>query len=138
KVNIKKKRKRTSGKESEEDSLIKKKKKNQDRPNYFISVPITNPKIIDGVQALQNTIIQTDNRLSKAMIHYCSLHVTLLVMHLSSEEVIDNVLSRTLLYGNTLGYNPQTEKWYCKINLMLVQSESYGLGLGQETGQRVI
>ncbi|XP_020646351.3 A-kinase anchoring protein 7 isoform X3 [Pogona vitticeps] len=92
KVNIKKKRKRTDGKESEEDSRTKKKKKSQDRPNYFISVPITNPKIMDGVQSLQDTIIRGDNRLSKAMVHNGSLHVTLLVMHLPSEAVIDDAV----------------------------------------------
>ncbi|XP_061479832.1 A-kinase anchoring protein 7 isoform X3 [Rhineura floridana] len=92
KPNVKKKRKRTAGRKSEEDNLLKKKKENQDKPNYFISVPITNPKITDGIQLLQNKIIQKDNRLSKAMVHYGSLHVTLLVMHLSSEEAIDNAV----------------------------------------------
>lgn len=46
KPSVKKKRKRIAGKGNEEDNTIKKKKKNQDRPNYFISVPITNPKVI--------------------------------------------------------------------------------------------
>ncbi|KAG8123847.1 hypothetical protein E2320_019144 [Naja naja] len=87
KPSVKKKRKRI-GKGTEEDCTTMKKKKNQDRPNYFISVPIRNPKIIDGIQTLQNTIIQKDNRLSKAMIHYGTFHVTLLVMHLSNEEAI--------------------------------------------------
>ncbi|XP_062980744.1 A-kinase anchoring protein 7 isoform X2 [Elgaria multicarinata webbii] len=96
KSNIKKTRKRTTGRESENDNLIKKKKKNQDHPNYFISVPITNPKITDGIQALQDAIIQKDNRLSKAMVHYGSLHVTLLVMHLSSEAAIDNAVGAFL------------------------------------------
>ncbi|XP_063166163.1 A-kinase anchoring protein 7 isoform X2 [Candoia aspera] len=101
KLSVKKKRKRITGKESEEDNIIKK-KKNQDRPNYFISVPITNPKIIDDIQTLQNTIIQKDNRLSKAMIHYGSFHVTLLVMHLSSEEAISNAVGAFLESGGLI------------------------------------
>ncbi|KAK9411580.1 A-kinase anchor protein 7 isoform gamma [Crotalus adamanteus] len=102
KPSVKKKRKRTAGKGNEEDNTIKKKKKNQDRPNYFISVPITNPKIIDGIQTLQNTIIQKDNRLSKAMIHYGSFHVTLLVMHLSNEEAISNAIGAFLESGGLI------------------------------------
>ncbi|XP_068794418.1 A-kinase anchoring protein 7 isoform X1 [Struthio camelus] len=91
-VNIKKKRKRTTGRENEEDSERKKKKKKQSQPNYFISIPITNPEITSGVQAVQDTIIQKDHRLSKAMVHCGSLHVTLLVMHLSSKEEVSTAV----------------------------------------------
>jgi len=45
-INIKKKRKRTAGREIEEGSERKKKKKKQYQPNYFISLPITNPEVI--------------------------------------------------------------------------------------------
>ncbi|KFO77639.1 A-kinase anchor protein 7 isoform gamma, partial [Cuculus canorus] len=66
----------------------KKKKKKQYQPNYFISLPITNPKITSSIQAVQDAIIQKDQRLSKAMVRSGSLHVTMLVMHLSNEEEI--------------------------------------------------
>uniref|UniRef100_A0A8C5SEF5 A-kinase anchoring protein 7 n=1 Tax=Laticauda laticaudata TaxID=8630 RepID=A0A8C5SEF5_LATLA len=102
KPSVKMKRKRLAGKGTEEDSTIMKKKKSQDRPNYFISVPITNPQIIDGIQTLQNTIIQKDNRLSKAMIHYGTFHVTLLVMHLSNEEAISNGVGAFLESGGLI------------------------------------
>lgn len=46
-------------------------------------------QIAGGVQALQDTIIQKDHRLSNAMICYGSFHVTLFVMHLASEGAID-------------------------------------------------
>ncbi|XP_075604212.1 A-kinase anchoring protein 7 isoform X4 [Balearica regulorum gibbericeps] len=88
-VTIKKKRKRTTGREIEEGSDRKKKKKKQYRPNYFISLPITNPEITGSVQAVQDVIIQKDQRLSKAMVRSGSLHVTMLVMHLSNEEEIN-------------------------------------------------
>ncbi|XP_069708025.1 A-kinase anchoring protein 7 isoform X3 [Phaenicophaeus curvirostris] len=87
-INLKKKRKRTTGREIEEESEKKKKKKKQYQPNYFISLPITNPKITSRIQAVQDAIIQKDQRLSKAMVHSGSLHVTMLVMHLSNEEEI--------------------------------------------------
>ncbi|XP_065488846.1 LOW QUALITY PROTEIN: A-kinase anchoring protein 7 [Caloenas nicobarica] len=87
-INIKKKRKRTAGKEIEEGSETKKKKKRQYQPNYFISLPITNPEITGSIQTLQDAIIQKDQRLSKAMVRSGSLHVTMLLMHLSNEEDI--------------------------------------------------
>uniref|UniRef100_A0A8B9DSL7 A-kinase anchoring protein 7 n=1 Tax=Anser cygnoides TaxID=8845 RepID=A0A8B9DSL7_ANSCY len=87
-VNTEKKRKRTTGREILEGSKRKKKKKKQYQPNYFISIPITNPEITDGIRAVQDAIIQKDHRLSKAMVRCGSLHVTMLVMHLSGEEEI--------------------------------------------------
>ncbi|XP_068866864.1 A-kinase anchoring protein 7 isoform X1 [Aphelocoma coerulescens] len=87
-LNIKKKRKRTTGRDVEEGTERKKKKNKQHQPNYFVSLPITNPKITGSIQAVQDAIIQKDQRLSKAMVRSGSLHVTMLVMHLSSEEEI--------------------------------------------------
>ncbi|XP_037750727.1 A-kinase anchoring protein 7 isoform X3 [Chelonia mydas] len=87
---FKKRRKRTTRKKTEEDDQTKKKK--QDQPNYFISLPITNPKITRGIQAVQDTVVQKDHRFSQAMVRYGSLHVTLLVMHLSSEEEVGILL----------------------------------------------
>uniref|UniRef100_A0A8C3K1U1 A-kinase anchoring protein 7 n=1 Tax=Calidris pygmaea TaxID=425635 RepID=A0A8C3K1U1_9CHAR len=77
----------------EEEFVSKKKKKNkQYQPNYFISLPITNPKVIFFIILIwyyQNqAIIQKDQRLSKAMVRSGSLHVTMFVMHLSNEEEI--------------------------------------------------
>ncbi|XP_059698070.1 A-kinase anchoring protein 7 isoform X2 [Haemorhous mexicanus] len=87
-LSTKKKRKRTIGREIEESIERKKKKNKQYQPNYFISLPITNPKITGSIQAVQDAIIQKDQRFSKAMVRSGSLHVTMLVMHLSSEEEI--------------------------------------------------
>ncbi|XP_041108222.1 A-kinase anchor protein 7-like isoform X2 [Polyodon spathula] len=82
---LKKKRKRTLGAESEDDAG--KKKKKPQRPNYFVSIPITNPKIVRGIEAIQAVIIQKDHRFSKAMIPAGTLHITLLVTYLGNEEV---------------------------------------------------
>ncbi|RXM29129.1 A-kinase anchor protein 7 isoform gamma [Acipenser ruthenus] len=67
---LKKKRKRTLAAESEDDAG---KKKKPQRPNYFVSIPVTNPK--------------KDHRFSKAMIPAGTLHITLLVTYLGNEEV---------------------------------------------------
>ncbi|XP_032538371.1 A-kinase anchoring protein 7 isoform X1 [Chiroxiphia lanceolata] len=91
-INIKKKRKRTTGREIEEGIERKKKKNKQYQPNYFISLPITNPKITVSILAVQDAIIQKDQRLSKAMVRSGSLHVTMLLMHLSSEEEISTAV----------------------------------------------
>ncbi|XP_077342993.1 A-kinase anchoring protein 7 isoform X2 [Lithobates pipiens] len=81
KKRVKKKRKRHKL-ESEDDD----KSKQQKRPNYFVSLPITNSKIQDDIQTIQDSVLQKDNRLSKAMIPKGSCHITLFVMHLASEE----------------------------------------------------
>nr|XP_020842717.1 A-kinase anchor protein 7-like isoform X2 [Phascolarctos cinereus] len=73
-----------------EDPMKKKNKKKKDyRPNYFLSIPITNKEISRGIQTLQNTIIRQDKRLSKVMTNCGSFHVTLLVMHLLNEEEVN-------------------------------------------------
>ncbi|XP_039386074.1 A-kinase anchoring protein 7 isoform X1 [Mauremys reevesii] len=91
---FKKRRKRTTRSKTEDDDQTKKKKQYQ--PNYFISLPITNPKITRGIQAVQDTVVQKDHRLSQAMVRYGSLHVTLLVMHLSSEEEVGTAVGALL------------------------------------------
>ncbi|XP_063079856.1 A-kinase anchor protein 7 isoform X2 [Engraulis encrasicolus] len=87
---LKKKRKFGESAESEEDAEKKKKKKRQptNRPNYFVSIPITNPEIRAGVEAVQAAVIQRDPRLSRALIPPATLHITLLVTHLENEEQV--------------------------------------------------
>uniref|UniRef100_A0A673KEW9 A-kinase anchor protein 7-like n=1 Tax=Sinocyclocheilus rhinocerous TaxID=307959 RepID=A0A673KEW9_9TELE len=93
---VKKKRKRGDGArvESEEDGE-KKKKKETARPNYFVSVPITNPEIKQAVQDVQKLLLEKDSRLSRALIPVDTLHITLLVTHLSTQEQL-NLAASTL------------------------------------------
>ncbi|XP_029109511.1 A-kinase anchor protein 7 isoform X2 [Scleropages formosus] len=65
------------------------KKKRQSRPNYFVSIPITNPQITDGIKAVQDLVVQKDHRLSRALVSVGSLHITLLVTYLGSEEEVN-------------------------------------------------
>ncbi|XP_038149176.1 A-kinase anchor protein 7-like isoform X2 [Cyprinodon tularosa] len=89
----KRKRKRKRGDsgvrlDSEEDVDQKKKKKSQ-RPNYFVSIPINNPQIKSLIKEVQEGIIQQEPRLAKAMIPVPTLHITLLVTHLASQEQVE-------------------------------------------------
>ncbi|XP_059211989.1 A-kinase anchor protein 7-like isoform X1 [Centropristis striata] len=89
-----KKRKRKRGDsggrvDSEEDADKKKKKKESQRPNYFVSIPITNTQISSAVSEVQEAILQQEPRLAKAMIPVPTLHITLLVTHLASQEQVD-------------------------------------------------
>ncbi|XP_010881245.2 A-kinase anchor protein 7 isoform X1 [Esox lucius] len=90
-ANLKKRRKRGAScrVESEEDADKKKKKKEAKRPNYFVSIPITNRKISEDVEAVQALVMQRDARLTRALVPVGSLHITLLVTHLSSEEEVN-------------------------------------------------
>ncbi|XP_028461482.1 A-kinase anchor protein 7 isoform X1 [Perca flavescens] len=81
--------------DSEEDAENKKKKKETKRPNYFISIPITNTQISSTVIAVQEAVLQQERRLAKAMIPVPTLHITLLVTHLASQEQVD--LAATVL-----------------------------------------
>lgn len=89
-----KKRKRKRGEcvgrvDSEEDGEKKKKKKVNQRPNYFVSIPITNTQIGSAVAEVQEAMLQREPRLAKAMIPVATLHITLLVTHLATQEQVD-------------------------------------------------
>uniref|UniRef100_A0A3Q1FC92 A-kinase anchor protein 7-like n=1 Tax=Acanthochromis polyacanthus TaxID=80966 RepID=A0A3Q1FC92_9TELE len=89
-----KKKKRKRGEsggllDSEEDGDKKKKKKENQRPNYFLSIPITNTQISSAVTEVQEVILQQEPRLAKAMIPVPTLHITLLVTHLADQEQVD-------------------------------------------------
>ncbi|TKS76047.1 A-kinase anchor protein 7 isoform gamma [Collichthys lucidus] len=75
--------------DSEEDAEKKKKKKESQRPNYFVSIPITNTQISSAVIEVQEAVLQQEPRLAKAMIPAPTLHITLLVTHLANQEQVD-------------------------------------------------
>ncbi|XP_068433533.1 A-kinase anchor protein 7-like [Clinocottus analis] len=75
--------------DSEEDAEMKKKKKESQRPNYFVSIPVTNTQISSAVHEVQEALLQQEPRLARAMIPVPTLHITLLVTHLASQEQVD-------------------------------------------------
>ncbi|XP_030260913.1 A-kinase anchor protein 7 isoform X2 [Sparus aurata] len=93
----KRKRKRgdSGGRVDSEEDAEKKKKKECQRPNYFVSIPITNTQISSAVMEVQEVILQQEPRLAKAMIPVPTLHITLLVTHLANQEQVD--LAATVL-----------------------------------------
>ncbi|XP_071997627.1 A-kinase anchoring protein 7 isoform X2 [Engystomops pustulosus] len=66
------------------------------RPNYFVSLPITNVKVLDNIQTLQNSVLEKDDRFSRAMIPQGSFHLTLFVMHLGNEKEVTLATSALL------------------------------------------
>ncbi|XP_057678308.1 A-kinase anchor protein 7-like isoform X2 [Corythoichthys intestinalis] len=86
----KKNRKRGRRVDAEQDGENTKKKKKQiQRPNYFVSIPITNAQISSAVTEVQESVLERDPRLSRAMIPIPTLHLTLLVTYLANQEQVD-------------------------------------------------
>ncbi|XP_054617191.1 A-kinase anchor protein 7-like isoform X2 [Dunckerocampus dactyliophorus] len=75
--------------DSEEDAETTKKKKPSQRPNYFVSIPITNSQISSAVSEVQEAMLEQEPRLAKAMIPVPTLHITLLVTHLADQGQVD-------------------------------------------------
>ncbi|XP_046877085.1 A-kinase anchor protein 7 isoform X3 [Hypomesus transpacificus] len=85
-----KRRRGESGRvDSEEDAEKKRLKKETLRPNYFVSIPITNSKISEGVADVQEAVLEKDPRLARVMIPIGTLHLTLLVTHLANQDQVD-------------------------------------------------
>uniref|UniRef100_A0A4W5NJ13 A-kinase anchor protein 7-like phosphoesterase domain-containing protein n=1 Tax=Hucho hucho TaxID=62062 RepID=A0A4W5NJ13_9TELE len=68
---------------------MQRKKREKKGPNYFVSIPITNRKISVSVGAVQALVMQRDSRLTRALVPVASLHITLLVTHLASQEEVN-------------------------------------------------
>ncbi|XP_021030010.1 A-kinase anchoring protein 7 isoform X1 [Mus caroli] len=83
--------KRSKEDRGDKNDHVKKRKiaKKDYQPNYFLSIPITNKKITTGIKVLQNSILQQDKRLTKAMVGDGSFHITLLVMQLLNEDEVN-------------------------------------------------
>ncbi|XP_053315228.1 A-kinase anchoring protein 7 isoform X2 [Spea bombifrons] len=88
----KEKKKRKHLTENEDDDRSKKQK----RPNYFLSLPITNPKVLGSIQSFQEAVLVKDERLSKAMIPKGSFHLTLFVMQLANEDEVNLAINALL------------------------------------------
>ncbi|KAM4771743.1 uncharacterized protein WCC33_003517 [Rhinophrynus dorsalis] len=89
---MKKKRQRKAVEGNEDKDASKKQK----RANYFVSIPIINPKIHEDIQTFQDTVLQRDEKLTRAMSPKGSFHLTLFVVHLASEEEIKLAVSALL------------------------------------------
>ncbi|XP_061126055.1 A-kinase anchor protein 7-like isoform X1 [Syngnathus typhle] len=82
-------RKRGRRADGEQGAGKSKKKKPIQRPNYFVSIPITDAQIGSAVSEVQEAVLRREPRLAKAMIPIPTLHLTLLVTHLADREQVD-------------------------------------------------
>ncbi|XP_031757440.1 A-kinase anchoring protein 7 isoform X1 [Xenopus tropicalis] len=89
---IKKKRKRKGIEENEDGGENKKQK----RANYFVSLPILNPKILGDISTFQDAVLKKEPKLSRAMVPKGSFHLTLFVTHLANEEEVSLAASSFL------------------------------------------
>ncbi|XP_039382215.1 uncharacterized protein LOC120398708 isoform X3 [Mauremys reevesii] len=62
------------------------KKHLRERPNYFVSIPITNDQILDKIEDVQELIFTKEPDLLRALIPVQTMHLTIIVAHLRTEE----------------------------------------------------
>ena len=75
---------------SKDDGLLPKGKKKPKRiaPNYFLAIRVSSPQIHSAIKILQDSITTQNNKLTPALIPVITLHLTLMVIHLESDEQI--------------------------------------------------
>ncbi|XP_041418194.1 A-kinase anchoring protein 7 L homeolog isoform X3 [Xenopus laevis] len=86
------KKKRKNVEENKDDGTNKKPK----RANYFVSLPILNPKILGNISTFQDAVLKKEPKLSRAMVPKGSFHLTLFVTHLATEEELSLAASSFL------------------------------------------
>ncbi|NXI37246.1 AKA7G protein, partial [Galbula dea] len=62
------------------------KKRPRETPNYFVAVPITADQILDRIEEVQELIFTKEPDLLKALLPVQTMHLTLIVVHLGTEE----------------------------------------------------
>ncbi|NXB09703.1 AKA7G protein, partial [Cnemophilus loriae] len=64
------------------------KKRPRETPNYFVAIPITDDQILDRIEDVQELIFSKEPDLSRALLPIQTMHLTLLVVHLGTEEEV--------------------------------------------------
>ncbi|NXM34591.1 AKA7G protein, partial [Oxyruncus cristatus] len=64
------------------------KKRPQETPNYFVAIPITDDQILDRIGDVQEHIFSKEPDLSQALLPIQTMHLTIIVAHLGTEEEI--------------------------------------------------
>ncbi|CAM4508158.1 uncharacterized protein LOC142070763 [Caretta caretta] len=72
----------------EEDKQTLYKKHLREMPNYFVSIPITNDQILDKIEDVQELIFTKEPDLLRALIPVQTMHLTIIVAHLRTEEEV--------------------------------------------------
>ncbi|KAB7499010.1 A-kinase anchor protein 7 isoform gamma, partial [Armadillidium nasatum] len=55
-------------------------------PNYFVAVQVSNPEIHKAVLNVQKTMLSSNEKISGSLINVSTLHITLFVLHISTED----------------------------------------------------
>ncbi|XP_025032390.1 uncharacterized protein LOC112542829, partial [Python bivittatus] len=69
------------------------KKQKRDVPNYFVAIPITNDQILDKIEDVQEFIFTQVPKLLKALVPIETMHLTIIVIHLKTEDDIKRAIS---------------------------------------------
>ncbi|XP_072185367.1 uncharacterized protein [Excalfactoria chinensis] len=72
--------------EGQEQEVLK--KRPRETPNYFVSIPITNDQILDRIEDVQELIFTKEPDLLRAFLPVQTMHLTILVAHLGTEEEV--------------------------------------------------
>ncbi|KAJ8033615.1 A-kinase anchor protein 7 isoforms delta and gamma [Holothuria leucospilota] len=57
-------------------------------PNFFVAIQVSDQEVLESLKAVQHSVLEGDEKLKDAMVPIATLHLTVMVMHLSSEEEI--------------------------------------------------
>ncbi|CAM4587192.1 unnamed protein product [Lepidochelys kempii] len=68
------------------------KKHLREMPNYFVSIPITNDQILDKIEDVQELIFTKEPDLLRALIPVQTMHLTIIVAHLRTEEEVKKAI----------------------------------------------
>ncbi|XP_019396387.1 PREDICTED: uncharacterized protein LOC109313944 [Crocodylus porosus] len=60
----------------------------REMPNYFVSIPVTNDQILDKIEDVQELIFTKEPALLRALIPVQTMHLTIIVAHLRTEEEV--------------------------------------------------
>ncbi|NXW18068.1 AKA7G protein, partial [Circaetus pectoralis] len=66
------------------------KKRPQETPNYFVAIPITDDQILDRIEDVQELIFTKEPDLLRALLPVQTMHLTIIVAHLGTEEEVKN------------------------------------------------
>ncbi|NXP72206.1 AKA7G protein, partial [Ramphastos sulfuratus] len=64
------------------------KKRPREAANYFVAIPITNDQILDRIEDVQELIFTKEPLLLKALLPIQTMHITLIIAHLGTEDDI--------------------------------------------------
>ncbi|XP_016151583.1 PREDICTED: uncharacterized protein LOC101806472 [Ficedula albicollis] len=64
------------------------KKRRREAPNYFVAIPITNDQVLDRIEDVQELIFSKEPDLSRALLPVQTMHLTIIVAHLGTEEEV--------------------------------------------------